>query len=494
MMDITGIYSLILKDGLRNYKYKNSAHIDHPSEEQKGAIFGYRTKKNMTNSRGVVLTSLEAIIENADNFSHWTPNVYRYGTYAQKNPRVTKGHSEDNLRQINTFYVDFDVKDDKSLNSGDILVASLDLGFMPTIILKTDNGYQAYFVLSTPAYVTSKSEFQVIKVAKLISQNLRKYFNTALPVDLTCNHFGIARIPREDNTEFYDSDNVYSFNEWLQWSYKQDDLFISSKTPMLLLTGTEGKKQIDEPWYQLLKSAPSIKGTKDKMGRNNVMFTLALACYSSGVAQNYCEDELSEFNDTLKTPLKQSELLKIINSAYSGKYQAASRDFIILLCHLWIDETLTSKDLFIRQGWYKFKKKRSDRQRSHYAEWTSDVLSYIESKTDRTTPYIQLKKKEIIADLSIPERSLDYVLKDLKETNRIFYKFKAGRNGGITVALISTLISVMIEQNTQEVAIFLSNLAILFEEPKKVITTYLKAGIEVFFTSPDYLYEELDTG
>ncbi|MFD3084148.1 hypothetical protein ACFKJJ_05985, partial [Streptococcus agalactiae] len=67
------------------------------------------------------------------------PNIYRYGTYTQTKPRVTKGHSEMNLRQINTFYVDFDIKTQKeAINFSDILVSSLDLGFMPTLILKTE--------------------------------------------------------------------------------------------------------------------------------------------------------------------------------------------------------------------------------------------------------------------------------------------------------------------------------------------------------------------
>lgn len=52
----------------------------------------------MIGGRGVVLTSEEAIHENKDTFTHWTPNVYRYGTYADENRSYTKGHSENNLR------------------------------------------------------------------------------------------------------------------------------------------------------------------------------------------------------------------------------------------------------------------------------------------------------------------------------------------------------------------------------------------------------------
>lgn len=92
------------------------------------------------------------------------------------------------------------------------------------------------------------------------------------------------------------------------------------------------------------------------MGRNNVIFTLALANYASGVPQNDCMAELTEFNSELDNPLKKSELKKTVSSAYSGKYEAASRDFVKILCQTWVDSSLTTKDLFIRQGWYKFKR------------------------------------------------------------------------------------------------------------------------------------------
>ncbi|MGT2774525.1 hypothetical protein ACVRZG_00350 [Streptococcus hyovaginalis] len=77
---------MILKDGLRQFKFKNSQYQTTLFEEQKGSIFGYRNKKNMVSGRGVVLTSLEAIEENQITFTHWTPNIYRYGTYTQTKP------------------------------------------------------------------------------------------------------------------------------------------------------------------------------------------------------------------------------------------------------------------------------------------------------------------------------------------------------------------------------------------------------------------------
>ncbi|HEN0380795.1 TPA: replication protein RepR [Streptococcus agalactiae] len=466
---IETICNLILKDGLRQTKFKNShlKLVSSAEEGKRGAIFGYRSKTNMTKARGLVLTSLEAILENQDNFTHWTPNVYRYGSYSDEKRQITRGHAENNLRQINTFYIDFDITSSaEEMTSGDILTAAIDLGFMPTLILKSDKGYQAYFVLDQPAYVTTHSQFRVVKVAKAISQNLRNYFAQTLPVDMTCNHFGIARIPRTDNIEFFHEDYTYSFQEWLDWSMKQSDLPFPSKKPNLtVIAGTEGAKQIDEPWYQMLLNESNIKGAKALMGRNNVLFTLALANFSSGVSQGDCEVVLNDFNLGLDEPVHSGELLKLIASAYSGKYEAASREYITLLCKAWVNKNLKHTDLFIKQLWYKFKKKRSERKYSHLSEWKADIMAYLERSTHEAgDPFIQTTKKALRETLSIPERSLDKVLKTLKQDQKVFYTIKSGRYGGIKLASVKAIVLSLIQVKKERQEAYFASIAAFFEE------------------------------
>ncbi|VHC58629.1 RepE/RepS primase family protein [Streptococcus pyogenes] len=463
-MNTETIYKLILKDGLRQIKFKNShlKRVSSAEEGKRGAIFAYRSKANMIKARGLVLTSMEAVSENQDSFTHWTPNVYRYGSYSDSKRQITRGHSEDNLRQVNTFYIDFDITSSaEEMTSGDILTAAIDLGFMPTLILKSDKGYQAYFVLSEPAYVTSHSQFRVVKVAKAISQNLRNYFSQTLPVDMTCNHFGIARMPRTDNIEFFHADYTYSFQEWLDWSMKQSDLPFPSKKPNLtIITGSEGIKQVDE----LLMREAKIKGDKALMGRNNVLFTLALANFSSGVSQSDCEVVLADFNEHLAEPLSQDEFLKVIYSAYSGKYEAANRDYIKLLCKAWVNENLRNSDLFIKQRWYKFKKKRANRKNSHLHEWKADVMVYLEGYFQSDDPFIQTTKKAIREELNIPERSLDKVLKALKADNKIFFAVKSGRGGGIRLASVKAIVLSLIQVKKERQEAYFANVATFFEE------------------------------
>lgn len=430
-----------MKDGLHRYKYKHSRLRpvgESPPEEKKGAIFAFASKEHMIAARGLVITSLETIEEKADRFSHWTPNSYCYGTYQDEARRVTKGHSEDNLKQINTFYVDFDCYD-QSITSTDIILEGIDWGFMPTAIVKTDRGYQAYFVLSSPAYVTSRTDYKVIKVAKMISQNIRTYLlERGLPVDTACNHFGIARLPKADNLEYYEPGYTYSLEEWLWWSMKQETE-VKPRPALSVLSGSDGHKQTDEPWFKLLLETRTIRGHKALLGRNNTIFTLALACYGSGMAEQACRVLLNRFNGRLEEPLSQIEFDKTINSAYSGHYDAASRDYILSICRSWISPDLRSTDLFSYQRWYKFKKSRDQRTRSHLWEWEADVLAYIERLGLESDPLIWTTKAAIIEAVGIPSRSLSKVLANLKQAGKIVYQSKLGRHGGLRIASIRQL-------------------------------------------------------
>lgn len=488
------IYSLILNQGVRTYKFKNSKNeLVAAEEETKGSIFGYRSKGDMISARGFVMTSIESVEENANQLTHWTPNVYRFGAYADKSRKITRGHSEGNLRQINTFVVDFDIHSEKeAITQSDILTASLDLGFMPTVIIQSDRGYQAYYVLSAAVFMTAASNFKVLKIAKEISQNLRIHLSETLPVDMTCNHFGIARIPKEENVVFYHKDYTYTFKEWMDWSMKQSDFQLIAKRPNLsIIAGSKGAKQIDEPWYNLLLKRSNIKGAKALMGRNNVLFTLALANYSSGVSQSDCETISAQFNDRLSEPLTQNELMKIVKSAYSGKYEAASRDYILILCKAWVSETLTKKDLFIRQGWTKFKKKRADRKNSHLHEWESDVMAYLESSELSDVPTIETTKKALRETLSIPERSLDKVLKSLKAKGKVLFTVKAGRGGGIRLASIKAVFLnlIQLKKETQEAR--MSVLSAMFEESKGKLQSLLKTAVKgVKVLENPHLFEE----
>lgn len=487
MIGTVQITDLILHQasGLREYKYAHShlKPVGH-QEQMKGTIFTFRSKSNMKKSLGVVITSLEALNENQDQFTHWTPNVYRYGTYVDDKKRFVKGHSETNLKQINTFVVDID---NKTAGYDQLLLKSLDLGFMPTLILETKRGFQMYFVLKKPAYVTAKTNFKVIEVAKKISQTLRAFFSDSFAVDLGCNHFGIARIPRSDNVVFCDPDYCYGFQEWLNWSLKRADDFAQETPKLSLVESYKGPRQIDEPWFDLLLHQGQIKGSKGLLGRNNAVLTLALAFYSSGKNQENCLYNLTEFNGRLEVPLTDAELRKTIASAYSGKYQAANRDYILSLVHQWVNPELKIEELFhFRRGWHKFAKPRSQRTYSHYAEREADLMNYLLAHTTPNGPLLKIKQRELSEELGISGTTMRAMKKRLQQAGTVYFgATKRGPNGYLTLAAKSMLVVALLQRKQESDArkqAYVAYLAQLLNCEEAQLSEELAAPLTIRFT------------
>lgn len=495
---LEAIYSATLHNGIRKSKFKNSRiqSLFTSNEAGRGAIFAYRSKAHMVEGIGLVITSEEALSENNNRFTHWTPNVYRYGTYADKAHKFTKGHSEDNLHQINTFYVDIDTLN-PNFDYGEIILASHEIGFMPTMIVKTPHGYQAFYVLKKPAFVTKKSNFKVINVAKMISNNLRSKLATDydFPVDLKANHFGITRIPTEENVVFFEPEYRYDFKQWIDWSMRVDSDRKNEVKNVFVLPSNQDFRQVDEPWFNLLMHSTKIRGEKGVYGRNNVVFTLSLAYFSSGYGMDECELAMLEFNDRLGYPLADRELMKTIRSAYSGKYQAAKRSKVVELCHEWVDTNLSDEQLFNKKrGWWKFKKDRAVRKYSHTEEWAEDLLKYLNEQTYTYRPYIVSTKREIREALKIPARSFDKVLKQLKEKNKIYFRVRPGRNGGISLASVHGLMRTIIRVKKEVQEAYLNALSDAFGLERTLIQETLQQLIETNEVAIQTNLFELDTG
>lgn len=467
MVNMNVVYKTILGSGLREFKYLNShlKPVGH-KEKMKGSIFGFREKEALKVGRGVILTSIEAMNDNTDNFTHWTPNVYRYGKKREFGG-IVEGYSEKNLRQINTFVIDID---SKSVNWSEVLLLGLDMGFMPTMVLETPKGYQIYHVLSRPAFVTSKTNYKVVDVAKKISRNLKKAYASKFNVDMGCNDFGIARVPRKDNVLFFDQDYRYSFDEWLNWSLKRSDsLLEENKEHEMRLIRKHGRlRQIDEPWFDMLLHRGRIRGQKGVLGRNNAILTLALAFFSSGKEKENCEFNLYQFNGRLSQPLREVEVQRIIDSAYSGKYKAAQRTYITQLMQTWVDPSLTEAELFTsKSSWYKFARPREERRNSHFKEREDDLLAYLRKKCTVDKPYLTCTSKEMAEDLGMSLSTFKVIKKRLMRSNKIKATTTLGRNGRTTLVLIALFVVGAISKNKACKQLFIDHVAKILNDNYK---------------------------
>lgn len=446
MNQVQQAIELILHNGLRKYKYKNSrASISLLDSENTSIkmnnrfVFITRTKDDLCHAegtKGVVLTSQEAVQDHIGQATHWTPNIFNVGTYADKRRKIIKGHEERKLRQINCFTVDIDTKD---VTPGEIVLAAMDKQIgMPTLILETTKGYQAYFVLDEPLYITNTKDYLGLRSAKRISENIRKALAEVVPgVDLACNDFGFFRMPNEENIVWMDVERTCSLSELMEWSKDQD---IGHRRNLFTVLSNEQRSysmQIAEKWVQKVLSCTHIKGQKGVIGRDNTVFTLALACYASGKSEEDTYDLLDEFNSNLRYSLKDKEIHKVIRSAFSGKYQGASKEFINRILENWSDGVTESTTFTSSQYWYKHKKDRKDRERSHWYEWEQDIIAFLQKQKEHTRGFIYYTQNELCEALQIPRSTLNNVLKrSLKIYTHVIGKGSQRKTGLSTLAIL----------------------------------------------------------
>lgn len=436
------IYNSILHEGLTTYKTRHSkAYLPElikaqkkDKQHKKGAIFVVRSKEHFTSKgvKGYIVTSKETLIEDAIDLSHFTPNVYRKFGYTDENRHMIKGFEEKNLLQINTFVVDIDTK---KHTVQDILLACIDESIgSPTLIVESERGYQVYFVLSQPLFISNKNNFRSLIVAKRISNNLKRSLQ-CVNADLYCNDFGFFRIPKPNNIVWFQLDQTYSMAQFIEWSRRQDD---DRQRPLFAVQSKFTHTSVMESeWFAALIQAVDIKGKKGRLGRNNAMFTLALVCFSEGWEKERTFDFLDEYNSRLKYPLPLDDIENVLNSAYSGKYKGAKKEYIEALLAEYVQGGTSIAVKFANKGgWYKFKKERKDRVRSHYEEWEQDIITYITAEKSDSEPFLWRTQKEMCQAIGIAQSTLNEVLKKstrlLKTTTG---KGRAAKTGWTTISL-----------------------------------------------------------
>ncbi|MGE6489725.1 primase C-terminal domain-containing protein [Paenisporosarcina sp. NPDC076898] len=428
MGDIKLLFDLVLHNGLMEYKKIGSrtsllnqvAASRRNSQSKKGSVFVTRSKEDLLSSNGVkgyIVSSKESVIEDYQVLSHWTPNVFNYGTYTNQSRKYVKGHVETNLQQINTFVVDID---SKKQSYTEILTVALDHSVgAPTLILETPKGFQVYFVLDKPLFISNKHDFRGLKVAKRISENIKRSLAKVLQgVDLSCNDFGFFRMPKQENIRWFSKDMTFDFGHLIEWSRRQDD---NHGRGLFVVHENQSAHDVtQEAWFQELLHAKHVKGQQGQIGRDNLLFTLALACYSAGKEEDETYNLLDEANSSLQTPLKHSEVRKIMKSAFRGRFKGAHSSYIKQL----LEEWGSGKEIVIQsnpKGWHKFKKARKDRSRSHYEEWESDILMYISTHANVDQPIKWGTQKEICEEIGIARSTLHEVV---KQSTKIMMKIE----------------------------------------------------------------------
>lgn len=455
------VIDLITHDGLTRYKTKNSKgaiadqiqsmRSENSRGNKKGSVAIVKEKNHLATAEGVKgfpVTSKETLFDIANDVSHWTPNIYNTLNYIDARRTYIKGHAEDNLQQVNCFVIDCDAKEDVTVN--DLLIHGLDESIgMPTLILETPKGFQLYYILEDPLFISNKNDFRGLFVAKTISSNLRKSYARGIKgVDLACNDFGFFRMPNQQNIRWFNPEYVYSMEQLINWSSKESDNEGVHLYPVRSIASFYNP--LEQEWFQELVRLTNVKGKKGLIGRDNAIFTIALACFAAGKSKDAAFDLLDEFNSNLVYPVTLPQLKKSIKSAYSGKYKGASKDYVSHLLETW-GSGLSS---FGVQGWYKHAKPRQERERSHWYEWEQDVINFIQENIAANKPFYESTQKEISEAIGISRSMLNVVF---KKSTKLYKKcFGKGRNSNSGFTTKAHLLLYLIQLKQTKTAFYKS--------------------------------------
>ena len=183
----SNVIETMTNNDLYQYKRKNSnaafrdlvAYDTYMQDSYKtGAVFVSRSKEDLTEGKGFIVTSYEALHAKYSQLTHWTPNIFRGGRYYDFKRQYIKGHEKTNLKQINV--IGFDI-DTKNVDLYALFLACDELNLpRPNVLLETPRGYQGFFILDTPFFIHKRGSVRKMRIynAKPISPTILSFLTT----------------------------------------------------------------------------------------------------------------------------------------------------------------------------------------------------------------------------------------------------------------------------------------------------------------------------
>ncbi|EVE04158.1 TPA: primase C-terminal domain-containing protein [Staphylococcus aureus] len=462
MLNINKIYDFILHGSIEKYKFKNSKATDlekanfkatQPKNWRSARIAVSPNKELLQNGYGVIFSSEEALVQYGHKFSHWTPNPYNYLSIKKKedveDKKVTNlypivNRTKDNVKQINTFVLDID----KDIEYNDLVQslasAHINEGVeMPNLYVKTPRGWHLYFVLDIPFY-SKGIEKKALKVAEKVHSSLAYAISKYLPIDNQCVSTGYFRLPTKDNVKLFT--NQYCIkDDMVRWSKEYSEKHNLNQN--VFYKSIVNGQELTPEWVDYLLKEADVTSIGYGVGRNNTMFSVALYYYSKNVDLKEAESNIYAFNQRLANPLSYKEVERVIKSAYSGRYGGAMREHVENLLEAFSDGQIAYSNSGVSiNGFWKHKKERKDRVRSHFDERKDDLERYLNEHTNKQKVFIKGSMSAIAKKLGMARSSLYAIFeKHINKGTIIKYTIKNGRYSETFIALKSVYIESLFE-------------------------------------------------
>ncbi|MCJ8089980.1 primase C-terminal domain-containing protein [Staphylococcus aureus] len=314
---------------------------------------------------------------------------------------------------------------------------------MPNLYVKTPRGWHLYFVLDTPFYAKG-IEKKAIKVAEKVHSSLAHAISKYLPVDNQCVSTGYFRLPTKENVQLF-TNQYCSKSYMVRWSKEYSEK--NNLNQNVLYKSIANGQELTPEWVDYLLKEADVTSIGYGVGRNNTMFSVALYYYSKNVDLKEAASNIYAFNQRLAKPLSYKEVERVIKSAYSGRYGGAMREHVENLLEAFSDDRIAYSNSGVSiNGFWKHKKERKDRVRSHFDERKDDLERYLNEHTNKQKVFVKGSMSAIAKKLGMARSSLYAIFeKHINKGTIIKYTIKNGRYSETFIALKSVYIESLFE-------------------------------------------------
>lgn len=387
----------LFSDQLTSKAKKNSDKTIKKFDNDLGWVF---VSDDMRHLKAVRTYKTLFLMQN--QYTYFTPNTFFRNDIRRK----------DTLRWLNAFVVDVDVKNgvNESLTVVDLLDRIQSAGLpQPTQIIQTPSGgYHVYFYFA----MSKRATMPVIDLYEDIQRVIAQEIGGDTQAVGAERWF---RMPTEENIRIFTNERTY-FEDFYDW-------FCINREQM-----DQDKNQKHIQTYDLLQHPAVISLLEGvEVGkRDNTCYTLALLFKSIGWTKSQAEAKLQEWNIKLDTPMKYSDVMNKVRSAFGSRSkQGASAAWISYLSGIKFHyQQITTA------------KSREERQRSHYEEWEADLLAFLKLQSNKS---IQGTQKQIASKLGMSCSSFKVVIKRLQEKGEITITVNGKGRGATTTLVLETI-------------------------------------------------------
>jgi hypothetical protein len=232
---------------------------------------------------------------------YFTPNTF-YGR---------RSKTANGLRWINAIYVDLD---DPELSLLDVLEAVAEAGLPgPTLMVKTPNGMHAYWKLK-PVRATERAVRCYTALLRAVAVALGADLQAATPERF-------LRVPRQ---LLYFTRTEYKLQDFVDWHKSWE----SEEEPQNTGDGRGRKAAVVAKDILLQPAIVELWKGVEKGRRNCTCFTLALALKAARCSYEDAIVLLRNWNQRNLPPLSETEVVRTVHSAYSGRYHGPRAEMV----------------------------------------------------------------------------------------------------------------------------------------------------------------------